>query len=226
MSTYKDKIQTAGQSAHCCSEIWSSCWCTDVNRPMLLLLNVNAGVSQVLPARESAPSPALVLPLTSSPCTSPRSEANLASSSGRSTTPSSSTTATSPRQQETTPSTAAASCPVSARSRLADLSLCHCVFLCMCLCSCLSPCFCVCLCLLACPEWSGSDWHTSRPSQQGSVFVLFFTGWDFLTHRSDSSSQPSRLLETSRSTSRPSLAQTTNPARYNTRTQAQIQTQT
>jgi len=120
--------------------------------------SANQRIATVLPARESAPSPALVLPLTSSPCTSPRSEANLASSSGRSTTPSSSTTATSPRQQETTPSTAAASCPVSARSR------------------------------------------------------------------SDSSSQPSRLLETSRSTSRPSLAQTTNPARSTTEAEDRLDT--
>merc|ERR1719295_845184 len=87
----------------------------------------NQRIATVLPARDSAPSPALVLPLTSSPCTSPRSdkmatsprsEANLATSSGRSSTPSSS--ATSPRQQETTPltgTTSAASCPVSARSR-------------------------------------------------------------------------------------------------------------
>jgi len=85
----------------------------------------NQRIATVLPARDSAPSPALVLPLTSSPCTSPRSdkmatsprsEANLATSSGRSSTPSSS--ATSPR--ETTPltgTTTAASCPVSARSR-------------------------------------------------------------------------------------------------------------
>merc|ERR1719234_1412942 len=127
----------------------------------------NQRIATVLPARDSAPSPALVLPLTSSPCTSPRSEVNLTSprsdknttsprseanlalpTSGRSTTPSSSS-ATSPRQQQET-TTTAASCPVSARSR------------------------------------------------------------------SDSSSQPTRLLETSRSTSRPSLAQTTNPATRST----------
>merc|ERR1719341_62628 len=132
--------------------------------------SANQRIATVLPARDSAPSPALVLPLTSSPCTSPhsdklltspRSEANLAlPTSGRSTTPSSS--ATSPRQQQETTTltgtTTAASCPVSARSR------------------------------------------------------------------SDSSSQPTRLLETSRSTSRPSLAQTTNPARSTTEAEDRLDT--
>jgi len=128
-------------------------------------------VATVLPAaRDSAPSPALVLPLSSSPCTSPRSETNMATniSATRSATPSSSSTTsprttsstTSPRTQEATPSTnTAASCPVSARSR------------------------------------------------------------------SDSSSHGSKqLLETSRSTSRPSLALAANPTRSTTEAEDRLDT--
>jgi len=68
-------------------------------------------VATVLPARDSAPSPALVLPLSASPCISPRSEANMSSRSEAA-------TISKARSGDLLPSTApAASAPVTARSR-------------------------------------------------------------------------------------------------------------